>query len=89
MDIPNYFLQEGTNDLTLLGVSGMLARCATEGDSFEEFLEKTSEKVGVDEEGLTPYQIRQMVKQLEKDQWLRVIKLKNSYQVHWLPKAFG
>lgn len=91
IDIPTFFARDGlTNGLELvdLGVTTLMASFTNRNMTFDKFVNEASTH-GPKEDRLSTFQIRQIVQKLEKDHWLRVIKYKDSYQVEWLPKAFG
>lgn len=55
--------------------------------TFDKAIEEMSTH-GAKEERLSTFQIRKIIKKLENEKILKVIKNKKCYSINWLPKAF-
>lgn len=90
--VPQYLMRHGIVKLELsleeVGVAMTLA--SYEGEiSFDEFVEEVSTHGSDEEDRLSTFEIRKIVRSLQDKEIVRLILLKDKYQIEWLPKAFG
>lgn len=92
VQLPTYLMRHGVSmglSFDELGVVYTLAGFSNDtGFTFNDFVSEAAEQGPIDER-LTPFQIREIIKRLEKEKYFRVIKYKDHYNVEWLAKSFG
>jgi hypothetical protein len=91
VSVPTYFMRHPLElGLTFvdMGVAVTLASFSNIDMTFNDFVVEAATQ-GPDDERLSNFQIRQIVQKLEDEQFLQVIKYKDSYSINWLPKALG
>lgn len=90
--IPIYLIQNGISmglTFTELGLVYTMAGFADDKQfTFNDFINEAAQQGPIDER-VTPFQIREIIKRLEKEKFFRVIKFKEYYKVEWLAKSFG
>lgn len=91
--VPIHFIQKGISmglSFDDIAVACTLAGFADDKDyTFNDFVTEAAQQGPTEEDRLTPFQIREIIKRLEKEKFLRVIKYKDLYRVEWLAKSFG
>ncbi|MFP5116127.1 hypothetical protein ACSU64_27855 [Bacillaceae bacterium C204] len=91
--LPTYLFQQGIVkfdlELNSLGVLVTLAGHADGEQTFDEFVKEMSTHGPREEDKLTPFEIKRLIKDAETKELVKVIKYKTYYSIEWLPKAFG